>query len=712
MSLGIGAYRHVALLWMFILSFDAYVCFDLWTSRGEAKRQALQLATSYVRLVEEQASGSFDRTNILLRQATGIVNAADLRAVNHGGGRLDEGRRQAVELALQDLQREGHGIVSMSLTDAQGRVFANTVGTPPGSVLSDRDYFRILRDRGGTDAPVVSQVVMGRVSNKWGIQVARALRGPDGVFAGMVVANIGLSEYLQPFYQSLLLPGGAVVTLRDLNHRMMVRYPGVEGTMDKPVAAEEVDQAFAAGITEGHYRRVSPVDGVERSAAFRRLANYPLYAVVGLADHDMLANWNKGFNRALLFMVLVTAGGVLATTMLRRKELLEREVRVNNDKLALALKAAHAGTWFWDPPTGRLEWSAEQMALYGVQKPARTVDEWLMLIHPEDRDRVARELKQTVAQYDVNYRSEFRVLGADGRERWLAGIGSVFYDREGRALRAFGVHIDISAAKLAEAQLKAARDEALDAKGEAERACLARSKFLAAASHDLRQPVQSLLLLIEVMKIRLSGTPMEKVTTQMEHALDALRLLLNSLLDMSKLDAGVVVPEIAEVDLGQLIDRLADEYRVRAAHSGLELRVVHTSLRIVTDATLLERLLRNLLENALRYTTKGRILMGCRRVGTGARIEVLDTGIGIAPENHEAVFEEFHQVGNTNRDRSQGLGLGLAIVRRLVTLLGGRIELKSALGKGAHFSLVLPATVQVPANLSGDGVAHCLILEN
>ncbi|MBX9635665.1 MAG: HAMP domain-containing histidine kinase, partial [Magnetospirillum sp.] len=239
---------------------------------------------------------------------------------------------------------------------------------------------------------------------------------------------------------------------------------------------------------------------------------------------------------------------------------------------------------------------------------------------------------------------------------------------------------------------------ALEAKAEAERASLSRSKFLAAASHDLRQPVQSLLLLIEVMKIRLAGTPMEKVTGLMESALDALRLLLDSLLDISKLDAGVIAPSTEEVDLGALLDRLSEEYRVRAQDKGLDLRVVRTTLTLKTDATLLERLLRNLLENALRYTPQGRILLGCRRGAASARLEVVDTGIGIAREHHDAVFEEFHQVGNAARDRSQGLGLGLAIVRRLAGLLGGSVRVRSELNKGARFIVELPGPVcrQVP----------------
>ncbi|MBC7952550.1 MAG: PAS domain-containing protein [Rhodospirillaceae bacterium] len=684
---GIGVYRHVALLWVFILSFDAYVLFDLWTSRAQTEQQALQLAISYVRLAEEQASASFDRTSILLGQAVILLRPEELRHPES----LTAERRRIIEAGLASLQADGRGIVSVAMTDATGLVFANSVGAPPGNSLADREYFQTLR-RQNSAAPVISRAVKGRVSNKWGIQVARSLRGPKGEFAGMVVANMGLSEYFLPFYQSLLLAPGSVISLRDMDHRLVVRYPNVEQAMDRALPAEPVDIAFFAGQAEGTYRRVSPVDGVERSIAFLKLPHYPLYAVVGLADRDTFANWQMGLNRAVLFVVLITVGGGLASAVLRRKQLLEREVLVNGDKLALALKAAHAGTWYWDPPSNRLEWSPELVELYRAARPVSTLNDWLACLHPDDRDRAHDVLGQTVARGDTAYRSEYRVPGGDaaGRDRWLASIGSISYDRDGRPVRAVGVTIDITAAKRAEAMLQVARDEALEAKTEAERASLSRSKFLAAASHDLRQPVQSLLLLIEVLKLRLSGTPMQQVTGLMETALDGLRLLLDSLLDISKLDGGFIAPALAEVELGPLLDRLAEEYRVRAAQRGLELRVVPTSLRLMSDATLLERVLRNLLENALRYTPSGKILLGCRRGAAIVRVEVLDTGIGIAPEHHEAVFEEFHQVGNTARDRSQGLGLGLAIVRRLAGLLGGTIHVHSALNKGARFIFAVP----------------------
>jgi PAS domain S-box len=680
-----GALRHLALLWAFVISFDAYMAVDLWSARVEAERQARQLAISYVRLVEENASGAFDRVSLILRQAVSLIEERDL----HAGPDMDAGRRAVLQAALAELQDEGYGIVSMSVADADGRVVANSVGAPSGDDLGDREYFRALRES-TWDRPVVSQAVRGRMSGKWGVQVARALRWPDGGFAGMVVANIGLEEYFLPFYQSLLLPPGAAIALRDLQHRTVARYPSRTVIDDKPVPAEPVEKAFAEGMREGSYHRPSPLDGVEREVAFRRLSRYPLYAVAALADSDTLANWGNSVARTALFVLLMTGGAGFATVMLLRKGRLEREVRSNADKLALALQAANAGTWYWEAASGRLQWSPELVALYGRPPPPHSPDKWLALVHPEDAGRAGAEIREVLERRNTAYRSEFRIVDRDGQQRWLAAIGTVSYDRDGRAKAAFGVSIDITAAKLVAAQLEAARDEALDAKAEAERSSLARSKFLAAASHDLRQPVQSLLLLIEVMKMRLAGTPLEPVTGQMELALDALRLLLNSLLDISKLDAGVVVPALQDVALGPLLGRLGAEYSVRAAETGISLRVVPASLVLTSDQALLERLLRNLIENAIRYTPSGKIVVGCRRTKGWLRIDVVDSGIGIAPENHEAVFEEFHQVANAARDRAQGLGLGLAIVRRLAGLLGGRVELRSSLGRGSRFSLVLP----------------------
>lgn len=197
-----------------------------------------------------------------------------------------------------------------------------------------------------------------------------------------------------------------------------------------------------------------------------------------------------------------------------------------------------------------------------------------------------------------------------------------------------GVTADITERKAVEAELRMA-------KAEAERALLARSKFLAAASHDLRQPVQSLVLLLAVLKQHAQTPQVVKAADMMGQALEGLTLLLNSILDMSRLDAGVVAPQLQCVDLGALLERLARDYAAPAQNKGLKFRTSLRRMAVRTDPALLERALRNLIENALRYTERGGILIGLRRRGDRVRIDVFDTGVGVAADKSPHIFEEF-----------------------------------------------------------------------
>ncbi|NTV10896.1 MAG: response regulator [Zoogloea sp.] len=235
------------------------------------------------------------------------------------------------------------------------------------------------------------------------------------------------------------------------------------------------------------------------------------------------------------------------------------------------------------------------------------------------------------------------------------------------------------------------------ARREAEEANLAKSKFLAAASHDLRQPVQSLVMFNAVLSQRLAGHPAETVVKHMGASLDALQRLLSDLLEVSRLDAGSVQTHPQPVALGPLIDRLVTECTPRARSQGLRLRQVRTSTWTVSDPVLLERILRNLLENALRYTERGSILVGVRRHANGLRLCVVDSGIGIAPDQQALIFQEFYQVGNPGRNRDKGLGLGLAIVSRLCALLEHRIAVTSAPGRGSCFWVELPRLHVAPS---------------
>jgi CheY-like chemotaxis protein len=238
--------------------------------------------------------------------------------------------------------------------------------------------------------------------------------------------------------------------------------------------------------------------------------------------------------------------------------------------------------------------------------------------------------------------------------------------------------------------LRLAREEALTAQHAAEMAARSKSRFLAAASHDLRQPLQSLFLFAEVLSSGRLGMQERNSMESIERALGALKMLLDAILDVSKLDAGIIGVERRDVPMREILGHIAGEYAGRAAGRRLDFRVVGCDAVVHTDPALLGRILRNLVENALRYTQRGRILVGCRRRGDRLLVQVTDTGIGIAPEKQQEIFEEFVQVANSERDREQGLGLGLAIVRRLSQLLGHPITVRSALGRGSTFKLDLP----------------------
>jgi signal transduction histidine kinase len=224
----------------------------------------------------------------------------------------------------------------------------------------------------------------------------------------------------------------------------------------------------------------------------------------------------------------------------------------------------------------------------------------------------------------------------------------------------------------------------------AEAAVMARSKFLAAASHDLRQPMHALILLVEALKekLRASGGEPLRLTEHIDASAHSMESLLNVLLDISKLDAGVVVARPECFAVGKIFERLLQQYGPLAADKDVQLHVHDTTVTVFSDPILLERILSNLLANAIRYTDRGRIILGLRRVQKDwVRIEVWDSGKGIPEAFRDKIFEEYFQLENPERDRDKGLGLGLAIVQRLARLLGSPVEVHSALGKGSCFSI-------------------------
>jgi PAS domain S-box-containing protein len=243
----------------------------------------------------------------------------------------------------------------------------------------------------------------------------------------------------------------------------------------------------------------------------------------------------------------------------------------------------------------------------------------------------------------------------------------------------------------------------------------AKSRFLAAASHDLRQPIQTLNLLNRAAKSRAIDPTHLQIIDKQQNALDSIARLLNSLLDISKLEAGVVKPDIEDCKVQKIFDSLRSEFEDQAHDKGLKLVVERCHGVARSDPRLLTQILENLVANAIRYTQQGVVRLRCLHKDIGIRLQVLDTGLGIPATELERIFEEFHQV-DAGSQRPEGLGLGLSIVKRTAHLLGCAVEVESVPGKGSVFSVVVPKGERVtlaseePAAVSPDAGAGGRVL--
>ncbi len=289
----------------------------------------------------------------------------------------------------------------------------------------------------------------------------------------------------------------------------------------------------------------------------------------------------------------------------------------------------------------------------------------------------------------------------DPIEREIEALSGAWYVRrilpyrpDGR--RAEGIVMtfaDITHQKEATAALERARVRA-------DSANVAKSRFLAAASHDLRQPLQTLVLLQELLAKIVVDEKAKKLIGRLDQALGGMSGMLNALLDINQIEAGTVRAELETFQIDALFERVTADLAYQAEAQRIALHVVPCKLLVRSDPRLLEQMVRNLLSNAIKYTKRGKVLLGCRRRNGILSVQIWDTGAGIPEGQLQNIFEEYHQLDNAARDRSLGLGLGLSIVRRLGILLDHPVRVRSRLGKGSAFS------IDVKASLGGISVGQ------
>ena len=336
--------------------------------------------------------------------------------------------------------------------------------------------------------------------------------------------------------------------------------------------------------------------------------------------------------------------------------------------------------------------------ILGQSRDALIGGPWKQFVHADTIAATEEAIARAMAPPEHRATVENLMLTVEG-PRWFAWEGYGITDETGGFAEVQAVGRDITARKAMEDALAAAKEQA-------ERANLAKSKFLAAAAHDLRQPLQSLFFFSEALHADLATDRGRERLLHLQRGLDALKDLLDSLLDVSRLDAGIVPAQVQDVPMNELLRQLDAAYAPIARGKGLEWRIESCPAHVRTDRNLLARMLRNLVENALRYTRQGGVALACRTEGERLRIAVRDTGIGIPPDHLTMIWDEFHQVGNPERDRTQGLGLGLAIVKRLSELLHHPVDVCSTPGQGSEFSVSVPLAAAVSASAPAAGPAQ------
>lgn len=364
------------------------------------------------------------------------------------------------------------------------------------------------------------------------------------------------------------------------------------------------------------------------------------------------------------------------------QEALERQRATAND-LENVLYSTNVATIFLDPELNIRYFTPATRSIFNV----------IM----SDIGRPLADLNARVP--DLTLLGDAAAVLKDGvsKEREVRTSGSVWYMRRILPYRTQEGGTEGVVITFADISTQHRATEALDqARRAAERANAAKSRFLAAASHDLRQPLQSLVLLQGLLEKSAEGEKAQKLIKSFRDTLGSMSGMLNALLDINQIEAGTVYPRIVTCSVDDVLRQLHDEFSYSAMEKGLCLRYVPSRLRVRTDPRLLEQMVRNLLANALKYTKEGRILLGCRRHGDALTIEVWDSGIGIQSHELQAIFDEYHQAIHEEAEDELGLGLGLSIVRRLSLLLGHKVHVRSAPDKGSVFSIHVALGMEGP----------------
>lgn len=584
----------------------------------------------------------------------------------------------------------------LHVVDADGNILYSSLGVPvPESNVGERDYFRTLR--ADPEAGLVySSVVKSRLTGRDVLVIARAIRGGGGRFLGAVISPLDLASYKEQFAALEVGDHGFVALRRRNDHELIVRWPDLGTDVNRPLAGNHpFVGALPAGAIDAVMANNSAGDPELGNyiISFRGVPGYPFYFAVGFDRGGVLAGW---YTQVMVvgFALLVVIG-LVSRLVLRLGRMRNREVVILSDlahsesQFSELVQLVPVGISRFDASGNCVFVNDRSASIAGRKREELIGHDWSGIVHPEDRQAVKVSLHGLTDDGGVRI-CEYRLVRPDGRTVHVIGETRAEKKTDGTVTGYIVAQTDISLLKKVEAELTLAKQEA-------EHANQAKTGFLAAASHDLRQPIQAINLFKDALCRTGLNEEQKTIARFLSLSVDSLSELLYSLLDISKLDAGLVRPQIRKVEVENIFEAVDDEFSSLAQQKNLRFKFFYpfNGPVLETDPALLLSVLRNLIDNAFKYTKSGGVLVGFRRRGRSGVIQVWDTGIGIDPVFGGKIFEECFQVGNSAGDRAKGLGIGLSIARRTARLLGGDVDYRSRPARGSVFEITVPVCLQL-----------------
>ncbi len=674
-----GINPAILALWGVIALLSLALAGSVWDGFRLAETRAQASALTYARMIADHATATFRLADVSLRHLTESLPPAEMARARTLS---DEARDRLQSLMLRH-QRQVPGIVSMSLTDAAGIVFANTVGTRPGSDLGDRAYFLQLKAQ-DDDRPVISEAIKGRVSNKWGVQFARRITDPNGRFVGMVVANIGLDEYFGAYYASVgAEPGTSFSLWTSEEGKLMVRFPVREGHIGKPLPFPALESLRrSAEQREISVISASPVDGSVKAIGIHKLSHFPIHAVAAVDRQTYLETWRQSAVRAGFGIAALLVGGIFLTVLTLRKCRSDEALTSSEEKLRSLFEMSPLGIARNGMDGTFIEANQAFLGIVGYSlDELRQLSYWQLT--PEryaEYEQVQLDLLHLAGRYGP-YEKEY--IHKDGHLVSVRLSGALITGSDGQryiwsTVEDITQHVQSERAMIDYTKSLARSNADLE-------------QFAYVASHDLQTPLRNVVSYSQLLSRRYAGKLDQDADDFLSFIVDSARhmsLLINDLLEYSRVASRTRVPEAVEAR--PALDRALENLALSIRESGARIDIGALPT-VLADDNLLTSLFQNLIGNAIKYRHPDRLplitVSADRHDAERWRISVADNGIGIHEDYFQKIFEIFQRLAPL--DNRDGTGIGLALCQRIVTRLGGAIWVESVVGEGARFHFTL-----------------------